>query len=178
MSKIVEILGMPKRDDWPGLTHMPEFKQLQQLIVSRGGVPPSLYPTSSSSLNRNNAQSQPTGLETWYNHQLRAGQYPDKDITKTPGKLGLDLLTHLFAYDPDKRLTAAEALEHEYFRCTDDDAHVGQIWVRSNCFEGLSEIYPHRRVSTETNDIGTGSLPGTKRGGLPDDSMAPGTKRR
>lgn len=186
MSKIVEILGMPKREDWPGIIHQPDFQQLQQLIISRGGMPPSLYPTSQSTLHRQahsaNASQPPTGLETWYNHQLRAGQYPpaDKDPSKTPGKLGFDLLTKLFEYDPDKRLTAAQALEHEYFRCTDanDGAHSGEIWVRSNCFEGLSETYPHRRVSTETNDIGTSSLPGTKRGGLPDDSLAPTAKRR
>jgi cyclin-dependent kinase 8/11 len=42
----------------------------------------------------------------------------------------------------------------------------------------LDEVYPHRRVSTETNDIGTGSLPGTKRGGLPDDTLLPAAKRR
>ncbi|KAK5943565.1 cyclin-dependent protein kinase [Knufia obscura] len=175
MSKIVEIIGMPKREDWPGLIHMPEFQQLQQLIISRGGIPPNLYPTSQSALHRQQSQNQPTGLETWYNHQLRAGQYPPD---KSPGKLGYDLLDRLFEYDPDKRLTAAQALEHEYFRCTDDGPHNGEIWVRSNCFEGLSETYPHRRVSTETNDIGTSSLPGTKRGGLPDDSLAPAAKRR
>lgn len=170
MSKIVEILGMPKRDDWPGLVYMPEFPQLQQLIISRGGIPPSLYPTTSSLQQR----SQSTGLETWYNHQLRTAQYPSDN---SPGKLGFELLTQLFEYDPEKRLRAAQALEHEYFRCT-DGPHDGEIWVNGNCFDGLSETYPHRRVSTETNDIATSSLPGTKRGGLPDDSLAPASKRR
>ncbi|KAK5090382.1 cyclin-dependent protein kinase [Lithohypha guttulata] len=171
MSKIVEILGMPKREDWPGLVYMPEFPQLQQLIISRGGIPPNMYPSAT------NLQPRPpaTGLETWYNHQLRQAQYPDD---KTPGKLGYDLLDKLFEYDPDKRLTAEKALRYDYFRCTQEGEHNGEIWVSNNCFEGLSETYPHRRVSTETNDIGTSSLPGTKRGGLPDDSLAPAAKRR
>ena len=66
----------------------------------------------------------------------------------------------------------SQALVHEYFRCVDEDSpHRGKVWVSANCFEGLDEVYPHRRVSTETNDIGTGSLPGTKRSGLPDDSL-------
>ena len=170
MGKIVEILGMPKREEWPGLVFMPEFTQLQQLIISRGGIPPNLYSTSQSSSQR----QQGSGLDTWYNHQLRAGQYPQE---KTPGKLGLDLLTKLFEFDPDKRLTAAQALDHDYFRCTEGE-HEGDIWVSSNCFEGLTDTYPHRRVSTETNDISTTSLPGTKRGGLPDDSLVSSAKRR
>lgn len=173
MSKIVEILGMPQREDWPGLVHMPEFSQLQQSMIARGAVPAGLYPSSSqSSMQRSHVN---TGLQTWYTHQLRAAQYT---VDKSPGKLGFDLLNKLFEYDPEKRLTAAQALEHDYFRCNDAGPHDGEIWVNSNCFEGLSETYPHRRVSTETNDIGTSSLPGTKRGGLPDDSMAPAAKRR
>lgn len=171
MSKIVEILGMPQRDDWPGLVHMPEFSQLQQTMIARGGVPAGLYPSSQSSMQR----TQSTGLQTWYTHQLRAAQYPAE---RSPGKLGFDLLSKLFEYDPEKRLTAAQALEHEFFRCTDGGDHDGDIWVNHNCFDGLSETYPHRRVSTETNDIGTSSLPGTKRGGLPDDTLAPASKRR
>ena len=171
MGKIVDILGMPKREEWPGLAHMPEFQQLQQMVVSRNSIPPNLYPGTHSGVSRN----QPTGLENWYHMQLKAAAYPQDN---TPGKLGLDLLNSLFRYDPDKRLTAAQALQHEYFRCTDEGPNKDKIWVSNNCFEGLSDKYPSRRVSTETNDISTSSLPGTKRGGLPDDSMAPAAKRR
>jgi len=43
--------------------------------------------------------------------------------------------------------------------------------VSANCFEGMTTTYPHRRVSQDDNDIRTSSLPGTKRSGLPDDSL-------
>lgn len=200
MSKIVDILGMPRLQTWKGLVDMPEFSQLQSFMASRGVMPGGIYPspsgpTQSSSTNNNtnstgNRPATTTGavggggnpgstLESWYNHCIKTANYlPDK----SPGPRGYSLLSELFEYDPEQRLTAAQALQHDYFLCTDDDAapaqHRGQIWVSGNCFEGLDEVYPHRRVSTETNDIGTSSLPGTKRGGLPDDTLAPGSKRR
>ncbi|EXJ96267.1 CMGC/CDK/CDK8 protein kinase [Capronia coronata CBS 617.96] len=180
MGKIVEILGLPRRENWKGLADMPDYPQLQSLVVSRGGMPGGgLYPTSSNSINRGgsggSANNNGTGLENWYNNCLRHASYPPD---KSPGQRGFQLLSELFEYDPDKRLTAERALHHDYFRNTDDGPHKGEIWVSNNCFEGLDEVYPHRRVSTETNDIGTSSLPGTKRGGLPDDSLLPAAKRR
>lgn len=179
MTKIVEVLGMPKREEWPGIVHTLEYPQLGHLVLPRT-TQTSLYPTSQvgGSIPGRPGQKQLQGLELWYHHQMRAGQYPADKPDKTPGDLGFDLLKRLFEYDPERRLTAAQALEHEYFRCTDEGPHNGEIWVSNNCFEGLNEVYPHRRVSTETNDIGTSSLPGTKRGGLPDDTLAPAAKRR
>jgi cyclin-dependent kinase 8/11 len=175
MGKIVEILGMPKREHWKGLGDMPEFTQLTSLVASRGGMPGSLYGHQSSNTSRS-AQDKNSGLDTWYQNCIRTANYPPD---KSPGQRGFQLLSELFEYDPEQRLTAEQALHHEYFRNTDENGlHNGKIWVSNNCFEGLDELYPPRRVSTETNDIGTGSLPGTKRGGLPDDSLLPGSKRR
>lgn len=175
MGKIVEILGMPRREHWKGLIDMPEYTQLQSLILSRGGVSGGLYPSTTSSMSRSSNGNNGSGLETWYNNCLRHATYPSD---KSPGQRGFQLLSELFEYDPEQRLTAEKALQHEYFKCTDEGPNKGKIWVSNNCFEGLDEVYPHRRVSTETNDIGTGSLPGTKRGGLPDDSLLPAAKRR
>ena len=201
MSKIVEIIGMPNRNHWKGLADMPEYNQLQSLAMTSGrmsggslhslGSGSSLYPTSASSLNRANSGLNPhshhnsnnasdrassSNLETWYHNCIRAANYPSG---KSPGPKGLQLLSELFEYDPEKRLTAKEALHHDYFACTDETSeYFGKSYVTNNCFEGLEESYPARRVSTDTNDIGTSSLPGTKRGGLPDDSLLPAAKRR
>ena len=176
MGKIVEILGMPKRENWKGLGDMPEFSQLTSLIAARGGMPGSLYSHQQHSNSGRNGNEKNSGLETWYQNCIRAANYPSD---KSPGERGFQLLSELFEYDPEQRLTAEQALHHEYFRNTDENSpHNGKIWVSNNCFEGLEELYPPRRVSTETNDIGTSSLPGTKRGGLPDDTLLPAAKRR
>ena len=160
MGKIVEVLGIPRKEDWPGLVDMPEYNQLQTLAIGRTGP----YP-SGSGLHRGGS-----GLENWYNTCLRNGNYPSDS---TPGAEGYDMLSRLLEYDPSKRMTAEQALEHDYFR-----ASTGKIHVSGNCFEGLDEQYPHRRVSSDDNSIGTGSLPGTKRSGLPDDSLTSAAKRR
>ena len=146
MQKIVEILGMPTRDRWPGLVHQQEYSQLQML---------------SSSVREGHTK---TGLESWYRNTLKSTGYPDSPPSASPGSEGFDLLSRLLEYDPEKRLTAAQALQHPYFTANGEK-------VSANCFEGMTAHYPHRRVSQDDNDIRTSSLPGTKRGGLPDDSF-------
>lgn len=47
--------------------------------------------------------------------------------------------------------------------------------VHGSAFDGQAFEYPHRRVSQDDNDI---SLPGTKRSGLPDDSLGGSRAKR
>lgn len=183
MSKIVEILGMPRRETWKGLTDMPEYTQLQSLILGRG--PSTMYPPPPTTLSNGRPAGPNTpGLETWYYNTLRNQNYPsDPASVKNPGPAGYKLLSELLEYDPERRLTAEQALNHEYFVCRDEaNPNHGRVWVSGNCFEGLEEHYPARRVSTDSNDINTGSLPGTKRSALPDDTLVAAsgtaTKRR
>ncbi|KAL9043856.1 MAG: hypothetical protein Q9214_002968 [Letrouitia sp. 1 TL-2023] len=153
MLKIVEILGMPVKEKWPELIYMPEYDQLQS-------VP---YP------GRDGSGAKPTSLSAWYWNTLKSAGYQEGKPSGSPGQEGLDLLSKLLEYDPKKRMTAAEALRHPYFS-------VGEK-VTANCFEGMEISYPYRRVSQDDNDIRTSSLPGTKKSGLPDDSLARPTKR-
>ncbi len=150
VQKIVEILGMPTKENWPGLVSQPEYGQLQSLSVSHGS--------------RNGSGAKQPSLESWYNTTLKTSSYPPSPASATPGSDGFSLLSGLLEYDPAKRLSAREALQHPYFV-------QGEIGNRANCFHGIKAEYPHRRVSQDDNDIRTSSLPGTKRGGLPDDSI-------
>ncbi|KAL2834857.1 Serine/threonine-protein kinase ssn3 [Aspergillus cavernicola] len=147
MMKIIDIMGLPHEDNWPGIVSMPEYSQLRSLAMSR--TPTHL--------------SRSSNLESWYQNCLRNGGYSPTSSVGSPGEDGFDLLSRLLDYDPTTRITASEALEHPYFK------NGGPI--PANCFEGAEGKYPHRRVTQDDNDIRTGSLPGTKRSGLPDDSI-------
>lgn len=149
MMRIIEIMGMPRKETWPGLATMPEYSQLQSLSMSRG--------SSGHHFPR------PPSLDVWYQNCLKNGGYSATSSIGTPGTDGFDLLSRLLEYDPTKRITAQEALEHPYF------TNGGPI--SADCFQGLESRYPHRRVTQDDGDIRTGSLPGSKRSGMPDDSL-------
>lgn len=141
MQKIVEIMGLPTRDRWPLLNQMPESAQLSTLSARAGG----------------------SSLEKWYYGTINSATGgPTQGGISSLGAEGYKLLSGLLEYDPEKRLTAEQALHHAFFQTGDK--------VSNNCFEGVKLEYPHRRVSQDDNDIRTSSLPGTKRSGLPDDS--------
>ena len=169
MQKIVDIMGLPTKERWPLLTSMSEYSQLATL------QPPLSAPHHGHHHHHHHyqAQRQPGGgshLEKWYyniiNQTTGGSSGPS---LQSLGAEGYKLLAGLLEYDPEKRLTAATALQHPFFSTGDQ--------VRANCFEGIKVEYPHRKVSQDDNDIRTSSLPGTKRSGLPDDSLVRPGKR-
>ncbi|RKF81815.1 Serine/threonine-protein kinase SSN3 [Golovinomyces cichoracearum] len=140
MQRIVEILGMPSKDKWPHLIHMPEYSQLSTVASSQ--------PKSGSC------------LERWYHSKINMLQ-SSGNSNASLGVEGYKLLSGLLEYNPERRLTAHQALQHPFFSTGDK--------LCGNCFEGIKFEYPHRRVSQDDNDIRSGSVPGTKKSGYQDD---------
>lgn len=212
MQKIVDIMGMPTKDRWPLLVHMPEYAALQQLTPpmphthphphhaaagrGHGHHQPSQQHHQQQQHSHHHQQqqqqhhqqqqqhataattttaAQPLGsqLEKWYHATINTSTGTSSSSSPSSlaslGAEGYKLLAGLLEYDPAKRLTAAQALQHPFFT-------TGPDRVSANCFEGAKMEYPCRRVSQDDNDIRTGSLPGTKRSGLPDDSLRPGKR--
>lgn len=150
MQKIVDIMGMPDKSKWPLYSSMPEV--------------------ANHSIDQvNHIPSQRSKLESWYNNQTGIYGSGTSVPSQTLGPEGYKLLAGLLEYNPETRLTAKQALVHPFFTKGDK--------VSSNCFEDVKEQYPHRRVSQDDNDIRTSSLPGTKRSGLPDDTLVRPAKR-
>lgn len=153
MQKIVEIMGLPIKEKWPRLVNMPEYSQLSTLSASQ------------------HSKSGQSSLEKWYYSTINSHSSTSAPSSSNSslGTEGYRLLSGLLEYDPEKRLSAKDALLHPFFATGEK--------VSGNCFEGVKMEYPHRRVSQDDNDIRTGSLPGTKRSGLPDDSLVRPGKR-
>lgn len=188
MQKIVDVMGLPTKERWPLLTSMPEYSQLPSLSPPLGGggggghgghhghhgYGSHHHHQSHHGRGGNNAAASVSHLEKWYygtiNQQISStAQANGASSLSVLGAQGYNLLAGLLEYDPEKRLTAANALQHPFFAESPDP-------INANCFAGVKMEYPHRRVSQDDNDIRTGSLPGTKRSGLPDDSLRPGKR--
>lgn len=177
MQKIVDIMGLPTRDRWPLLPTMPEYSQLSTLSAPHGhghGHHHHHHHSSSSSSSSSSRGGGGSNLEKWYNNTISNAATSSSSSSSSPpltslGPEGFKLLAGLLEYDPVKRLTAAQALQSSFFSTGDR--------VTPNAFEGVKVEYPHRRVSQDDNDIRTSSLPGTKRSGLPDDSLLRPSKR-
>jgi cyclin-dependent kinase 8/11 len=173
MQKIVDIMGIPTKERWPLLPAMPEYSQLSMLQPSMSHHSHHQHHSSHS---KQNQSANVSHLEKWYYNTISQGTSSTAANTASSssalaslGQEGYKLLSGLLEYDPEKRLTAAQALQHSFFTSGDK--------LASSCFEGLKTEYPHRRVSQDDNDIRTSSLPGTKRSGLPDDSVVRPIKR-
>jgi cyclin-dependent kinase 8/11 len=143
MAKIVEIVGFPNKEKWPLLTSMPEYPQLANLHTGHPRV------------------KDPQGLDKWYWTTLSSQGYPNDSPGRSPGAEGLALLSALLEYDPQKRLTAEQALKHAYFAMEGDRS-------LADCLEDGKSDYPLRRISPDDTDIRPSKMTGTKRSGLPD----------
>ncbi|EQC35947.1 CMGC/CDK/CDK8 protein kinase [Saprolegnia diclina VS20] len=85
--KIFKIMGMPTPQTWDGLECLPEYENMMQMCKERD------YGTTSK-----------------LHDFVKFG-------TGHSSVLLRDLISRMLHYDPEKRITAAEALTHDYFKC-------------------------------------------------------------
>ncbi|KAK0254460.1 cyclin-dependent protein kinase [Friedmanniomyces endolithicus] len=123
MGKIGEILGLPRKSEWPLLQAMPEYPSLQTVSMHNASV------------------NRPVTLDKWYRNTTGSNNY-NAQTSPPPDDSALDLLKKLLEYDPLKRSTAEQALKHPYFLGADGTGKPPS-W---NCFEGLETKYPARKV--------------------------------
>jgi cyclin-dependent kinase 8/11 len=114
MAKIVEVLGTPEGswalwssrmftdspavERWPDIISMPDYPQFA--LQSRYEY--FAFSVLSLSHRQEPSTRRKPQLATWYGSRSRSEE-------------GYKLLTQLFEFDPMKRITAAQAIEHEYF---------------------------------------------------------------
>lgn len=170
MLRCLEVLGVPGVEDgsWPGLGKYPEGEreQLRGLVAANPKV------------------GRPVALENWFWETLRLqgfgvdGGAEGRGVA--PGRLALDLMGKLLDWDPERRITAKQALEHEYFTEEQGNGNSTATEKRlpsDNAFEGNPNEYPGRRIARDGEGANAMSLSGTKRTGMPDD-MRPGKRPR
>lgn len=119
--KIIEILGVPTQNNWPDLSKYPEYYSFQQMVQNEVAE------------NKTSNSTNQSHLLNWY--KMIGGN------NKSCFKLLLELLT----YDPNMRITADNALIHEFF--------LEYPHVSTDAFNGMEMKYPHRRIYTDDNDI-------------------------
>jgi len=105
LKKIFEILGVPTKQQWNEIDHLPESKNLKGFGD---------YKNTFESYMKQNAPS-------WNS------------------KSGFDLLTRMLIYDPKRRITAEEALDHPYFK--------EEPLPIMNPFEVNNIKYQHRKLT-------------------------------
>lgn len=156
MQKIVDILNLPSIRSWPNLVHHPEIPSLQSMTLSRA------WQGSERGKSR---------LADWFQSTLVESKQLQEIVRDPAAKEtlvpGLRVLEGLFTYDPEKRLNAEAALSHPFFASE-------RASTSDNCFmvRGVPEKYPPRRVIINDEDLKSAGLPGSKRGGFPDDRPA------
>ncbi|KAJ0493584.1 putative protein-serine/threonine kinase CMGC-CDK-PITSLRE family [Helianthus annuus] len=100
LDKIFKTLGTPNETIWPGYSKLPGVK------VNHVKHP---LPALGEFL---------VWLSSFCRYNLLRRKFPATSFTGSPvlSDAGFDLLNKLLTYDPEKRITAEEALNHEWFR--------------------------------------------------------------
>lgn len=139
MMCIMDVLGYPNTQNWPGIKHMPEYSELQP-------------PQTRFSYK----------LPNWFNQRSHSIK-------------GFNLLHSMLTYDPEKRITAREALTHPFF-VSEEPAPVKEPFVVYN-----QVSYPTRRLTQDdelTSNQNTNQTDTSARGSGPGGALNPRKRTR
>lgn len=90
---IMEKLGVPTEETWPKVTSMKGYKEMVDIF--------------------NNKKTEFKNLKT-YLREYSVSE-PGHALSKHIDEDAIDIISKMLEYDPKKRITAAEALNHKYF---------------------------------------------------------------
>ncbi|KAI5385218.1 Cyclin-dependent kinase G-2 [Lathyrus oleraceus] len=148
LDKIFRILGTPNETIWPGFSKLPGVKVnfVKHQLPTLGGF----------------------GLTIW--PPLVTCTFPATSFTGSPvlSDSGFDLLNKLLTYDPEKRITAEAALNHEWFRevplpkskefmPTFPAQHAQDRRLR-RMYKSPDPLEEQRRKELQQGDLGTGGI--------------------
>ena len=88
LDRIFRLLGTPTLAEYPALAELPEYGALMGSAGNGDGSAPPPYPPPANGLS---------------------------SLVPTLPPVGVDLLSRMLQYDPGKRITASQALEHAFF---------------------------------------------------------------
>eukprot|EP00960_Hanusia_phi_P059103 764075-Hanusia_phi.AAC.8 len=110
-------MGAPTERNWPGFDHLPILLKFQQVSCS-------VHVQAHSRHTDTAHASLPRDLRL---HRALQLSLTCHQVIPAAPKDALDLLEKLLQYDPSKRISAEEALNHEYFRNSPSPAPTSQI---------------------------------------------------
>ena len=152
VGRILEVLGTKGWESgWTDAAKCKAYPEWPNYVAMTQGPPGARYRAADK------------GLEKWWDAVLDQGGY-SRNAEASPGAKGFELLQGLLRTDPERRWSAAQALQCAYFEEMSDEEK-GSCFAAASVAEGGR--YPKRKITQEEDS----KLPGTKRGALPDDSL-------